>query len=377
MPLICTYGLRCLRQYDILSKNSCGVKTMTYKEFIRANEEQIRNMLYECLSEMPRLRRKQLIEAVVSRIEFSNQQLLNTSPGSPLISAKSRIGMILSAAVKSAYIIEDELGFMSLNSSEIKFVSKYVCRDYIIDALQGGKSLTKQELFRYAEERFCQCQMNSEEKNLVLRSILGQVLARLEDEGHIVRIGEKICLSDNLDYPSTELGSYLREAALGGDTEKFFLKSIHTMGGEWFEFYAVELLEKYFIECGKTIISASVCGGSDDGGIDGIIETEDWLGFKETILMQMKNRNAIITPKDVREFYGAVCAEQGSRGLYITISSFHSDAHALLDKVDNLIGLDGHRIFLIAEKCGYGLKYVEGNLRIDDELFLNPLVTEE
>ena len=85
---------------------------MTYKEFTRANEEQIRNMLYECLSEMPRLRRKQLIEAVVSRIEFSNQQLQNTSPGSPLISAKSRIGMILSAAVKSGYILEDELGFI-------------------------------------------------------------------------------------------------------------------------------------------------------------------------------------------------------------------------------------------------------------------------
>ena len=81
-------------------------------------------MLYECLSEMPRLRRKQLIEAVVSRIEFNNQQLQNTAPGSPLVSAKSRIGMILSGALKSGYILEDELGFMSLNSAEIKFVSK-------------------------------------------------------------------------------------------------------------------------------------------------------------------------------------------------------------------------------------------------------------
>ena len=305
LHLFCTYGLLSTAQCGILAKNTCGVKAMTYKEFIKANEEQIRNMLYECLSEMPKIRRKQLIEAVLSRIDFTNQQLQNTAPGSPLVSAKSRIGMILSGALKSGYILEDELHFLSLNSAEIKFVSKYVCRDYVVDALQGGKILSKQELFRYAEERFCDCQMGTEEKNLVLRSILGQVIARLEDEGHIVRIGERIQLSENLDYPSTELGSYLRDAALGGDAEKYFLQCVHTMGGEWFEFYAVELLEKYFLACGKDIISASVCGGSDDGGIDGIIETEDWLGFRETMLMQMKNRNAIINPKDVREFYGA------------------------------------------------------------------------
>lgn len=350
---------------------------MTYKEFLRAGDEEIRHILYDCLSSASEIRRKQLIEAVVNRIGLSAQQLQNTAPGSPMVAAKSRIGMILSAAMKSGYILEDELGYMSLNSAEINYVSKYQCRDYVVDALEGGKSLGKQELFRIAEERFCDCKLSPEEKNLQLRSVLGQVIARLEDEGHIVRTGDKFSLSNNLNYPSTELGCYLREAALGGGVEKYFLKAIHTMGGEWFEVYAVELLEKYYIQCGKTIISASVSGGSNDGGIDGIINTEDWLGFRETVLMQMKNRNAIITPKDVREFYGAVCAEQGSRGLYMTISSFHPDAHRLLDKVDNLIGLDGHRIFQIAEKCLYGLKKVEGKLCIDDELFLKPLVTDE
>ncbi len=350
---------------------------MTYREFLKAGDEQIRRMLFDCLSAAPEIRRKQLIEAVIAKIGFSSQQLKNTAPGSELTSAKSRIGMILSSAMKSRYIIEDELGYMSLNSSEINYISKYQARDFVVAALNGEKSFTKQELFRMAEEHFCDCQLSAEEKDLQLRSVLGQVIARLEDEGHICRSGDKITLSNNLNYPSTELGSYLREAALGGGTEKYFLKAIHTMGGEWFEFYAVELLEKYFKKCGKTIISASVSGGSNDGGIDGIINTEDWLGFRELILMQMKNRNAIVNPKDVREFYGAVCAEQGSRGLYVTISTFHPEAQKLLDKVDNLIGIDGHRIFLIAKKCRYGLKFVKGKLCIDDELFLKPLVTED
>ncbi len=350
---------------------------MTYNDFLKAGDEQIRIMLFDSLSAAPEIRRKQLIEAVIKKIDFNTSQLADNSPGSELVSAKSRIGMILSAAMNSRYIIEDELGYMSLNSSEIKYISKFQCRDFIVAALEGGKSYTKQELFRMAEEHFCDCELSSEEKDLQLRSVLGQVIARLEDEGHICRCSDKISLAHDLRYPSTELGCYLREAAMGGSVEKYFLKAVHTMGGEWFELYAVELLEMYFKKCGKSIISASVSGGSNDGGIDGVINTKDWLGYRELILMQMKNRNAIVTPKDVREFYGAVCAEQGSRGLYVTISSFHPEAQKLIDKVDNLIGIDGHRIFLIAKKCRYGLKFESGKLKIDEELFLKPIATEE
>lgn len=350
---------------------------MTYNDFLKASDETIRHILFDCLSAAPDIRRKQLIEAVIGRISFTPQQLADTAPGSALTSAKSRIGMILSAAMKSRYIVEDELSYLSLNSAEINYISKDQCRDYVVAALEGGKSCTKQELFRFAEQKVCNCVLSPEEKDLQLRSVLGQVVARLEDEGHISRTGDKYSLTHDKRYPSTELGSYLREAALGGGVEKYFLKAIHTMGGEWFEFYAVELLEKYFKKCGKTIISASVSGGSNDGGIDGIINTKDWLGYRELILMQMKNRNSIVTPKDVREFYGAVCAEQGSRGLYITISSFHPEAQKLIDKVDNLIGIDGHRIFLIAKKCRYGLTVKGNKVSIDEELFLNPIATEE
>ena len=349
---------------------------MTYKDFLKAGDEQIRLMIFDCLSAAPEIRRKQLIEAVISRIDFSPAQLQNIAPGSELIRAKSRIGMILSAAMKSRYIVEDELGYMSLNTAEINYISKFQCRDFVVSALEGGKSYTKQELFRKAEGHFCNCELSPEEKDLQLRSVLGQVIARLEEEAHITRVADRYVLAHDKRYPSTELGSYLREAALGGGVEKFFLKSIHAMGGEWFELYAVELLEKYFKKCGKTIISASVSGGSNDGGIDGIINTKDWLGYRELILMQMKNRNAIITPKDVREFYGAVCAEQGSRGLYVTVSSFHPEAQTLIDKVDNLIGIDGHRIFLIAKKCRYGLVFKNGKVAIDEEFFLKPLVEE-
>ena len=231
---------------------------MTYNEFLKASDEQILRLLFDCLSSSPEMRRKQLIEAVISKIDFSGSQLKNTAPGSELTSAKSRIGMVLSAAMKSRYITEDELHFLNLNTAEINYISKFQCRDYVVSVLEGDGSYTKQELFRMAEQHFCNCELSPEEKDLQLRSVLGQVIARLEEEGHVSRCGDKYSLAGDRSYPSTELGCYLREAAMGGGVEKNFLKAIHTMGGEWFEFYAVELLEKYFKKCGKTIISASV-----------------------------------------------------------------------------------------------------------------------
>ena len=121
---------------------------------------------------------------------------------------------------------------------------------------------------------------------------------------------------------------------------------------------------------GKVVDEGAVTGGSDDGGIDGVIHTQDDLGYRETVLMQMKNRHAVMTSKDVREFYGAVCAENGSRGIFITLSSFHPDAQKLLDKVDNLTGVDGDKLFEIAKKCRYGLTEQDGRWRIDDALLL-------
>ena len=111
--------------------------------------------------------------------------------------------------------------------------------------------------------------------------------------------------------------------------------------------------------------------GHGDGGIDGMIHTTDDLGYRETILMQMKNRHAVMTAKDVREFYGAVCAENGSRGIFITLSSFHPEAQKLLDKVDNLTGVNGDKLFEIAKRCRLGLVEKDGRLCIDEELLLN------
>ena len=117
------------------------------------------------------------------------------------------------------------------------------------------------------------------------------------------------------------------------------------------------------------MISARVTAGSDDGGIDGIVKTVDSLGFRETIMIQTKNRSDIASETDVRGFYGAVCAKRGTRGIFATSSEFHPSARAFLDGLDDCVGVDGRRIFSMAADTEYGIIKADGKLRIDEAVF--------
>ena len=148
-----------------------------------------------------------------------------------------------------------------------------------------------------------------------------------------------------------------------------FLSKLHAKGGEFFEHYFMNLLAKYLIRCGKTVTESFVTGSSADGGIDGIAKTVDALGFRETIMVQTKNRNSITNETDVRGFYGAVCAAQGSRGIYAVTSDFHPTAKAFLASIDNCVGINGEKLFTMAADTSYGIIRKNGILSIDSEVF--------
>lgn len=344
---------------------------MAYRDVYKMTDEQISNMLFEQLYEQTGLRRKGLIERCIAGLGFSGEQLSSREAGSTVVRAKSRIGMVLSACMKSGYITESETGVLTLVETGKRFISREKARDYVISQLERYGKLSRRTIYQNASRDFGTDRTQDRKNDNDLRSVIGKVITRLEEEGHIIKLGSMYCLAVDRSYPNTEMGSCLREAAHGGDIKRCFLRAIHIRGGEWFESYSVELLTSYYETSGKKVVEAAVTGGSDDGGIDGIIRTEDWLGYRETVLMQMKNRNAVMTSKDVREFYGAVCAENGSRGVFITISSFHSAAQRLIDKVDNLTGIDGDKLFEIAARCGKGLVKTEAGLALDEKLFLS------
>ena len=99
-----------------------------------------------------------------------------------------------------------------------------------------------------------------------------------------------------------------------------------------------------------------------------MVRTIDSLGFKETIMVQTKNRSETTTETTVRGFYGAVCAQQGSRGIFVTISDFHPSAIKLLNSIDNCVGINGDKIFSMACDTSYGIKREGDKLTIDKEI---------
>ena len=284
------------------------------------------------------VRRKQLIERSAARLGERVESRADLRPGSAVVRGKSRLGMLLTELIHSGVISEDAVGYLRVVPGQVCGVSPARVRDFVLAELKKDGLLGKQAIFARAEHHFGTDKTASKADDNALRSITGRVLLELEREQHILKTSRGYRLADDAGYPGTELGSWLRQG--------------------------------YYVLTGKVVDEGAVTGGSDDGGIDGVIHTQDDLGYRETVLMQMKNRHAVMTSKDVREFYGAVCAENGSRGIFITLSSFHPDAQKLLDKVDNLTGMDGDKLFEIAKKCRYGLTEQDGRWRIDDALLL-------
>ncbi len=173
----------------------------------------------------------------------------------------------------------------------------------------------------------------------------------------------------------------LTRPAKADPLKEAFLKKLRSLGGNYFEYYAIYLLERYSRMNGRRLECLRISGGEYDGGIDGELELTDRLGFRETIYVQAKNWE----PTDERwwigetllqQFIGAVAYRQAKegkqhcRGMYITTSAFTAGAREMLEKMsDRFVGYDGDELYETAKECEFGLiKDGKGGWKIDEEL---------
>ena len=162
-----------------------------------------------------------------------------------------------------------------------------------------------------------------------------------------------------------------------------FLKKLRSLGGDYFEYYAVYLLERYSMKNGRRLEGLKISGGDRDGGIDGEIELTDKLGFRETIYIQAKNWNPekgderlwVVGETLLQQFIGACACRQAKdkkqhcRGIFITTSRFTPEAKRILnDLSDKIVGYDGEDLFEAAKECKFGLVYENGNWKLDEKL---------
>jgi restriction system protein len=118
--------------------------------------------------------------------------------------------------------------------------------------------------------------------------------------------------------------------------------------------------------------AARAVGQTGDGGIDGIID-EDRLGL-DTIYVQAKRWEGSVGRPEIQKFVGALMGKRARKGIFITTSSFSSDAQAYVQNIDfKVVLIEGKRLaeFMIDYDVGvtgaasYQLK------RIDSDYFNN------
>ncbi len=162
-----------------------------------------------------------------------------------------------------------------------------------------------------------------------------------------------------------------------------FLKRIRKLGGEYFEYYSVYLIEKYSRMSGRRLEGLKISGGEHDGGIDGEIELTDRMGFRETIYIQSKNWNPdkgderlwVVGETLLQQFIGACACRQAkdgkqhTRGIFITTSRFTAEAKKILDSMsDKIVGYDGEDLYETAKECQFGIVKKNGEYVLDEAL---------
>ena len=303
------------------------------------------------------LDRQALVKVGIGDFDLSQKELADKSTNGRLNVIRSMCGTVINEMHSRSIIMRDSDNLYKKATDKPVAIRIERCEEEIIAALRKSP-LTKREIRDSLVRHFGTDTTATVKDDNKLFTYIGQILKHLTAEKMINFDGSVYSIAP---ARTTEIKNRQGILSLKSD----FLNIIHSKGGEFFEHYFMNLLEKYLIRCGKCVTESYVTGGSADGGIDGIAKTVDSLGFRETIMVQTKNRNDITNETDIRGFYGAVCAAQGSRGIYAITSDFHPMAKKLLDSIDNCVGVNGDKLFTMAADCCYGIKRENGKLVID------------
>lgn len=300
-----------------------------------------------------------------ARREIIDKIILALTDGGELsaeerLSMRSKIGIVLSDMEKKAMIATKQDGTLQKREDKIIAIRIEKCEEQILKLVEESPK-TKTELKDALVSYFGTDTTATDKDDNRLFTYMGQILKRLINDGIFDFKNDRY-------FCAEEKSAYIKNRTEVLALKAAFLSRLHSKGGEFFEHYFINLLTRYLARMGKTVIESYVTGGADDGGIDGVVKTVDSLGFRETIMVQTKNRADLSSETEVRGFYGAVCAKQGSRGIFATSSGFHQMAKSLLDSIDNCVGVDGDKLFSMACDVSYGIKRNGEKLIIDSEI---------
>ncbi len=320
---------------------------------------QMERLLIRAYQEKP-LTKKHAIEEALAHFSLTQEQMRESSTNGKKNILKSRLGEVFADLCHRGIIVADKKGIYTLQKTRPVIIREEKCEAAILAALKGGRK-TRKELRTLLTVQFGTDRTATVQDDSKLFSMISSVLARLSKNGTLLQEGESYSICEKC---AAEPKNLLELARLRAE----YLALVHSKGGEFFEHYFMNLLERYVTLHRKTVLENTTVGGSEDGGIDGILRTRDCLGFEETVLVQTKNRRMTFSEREMRGFYGAVRAKMGSRGIYATSGDFHEGAVKFLDSLPDLVGVDGYRLFEMATETLYGIKKSGGKLTVDTKV---------
>lgn len=315
--------------------------------------------IIDALSEKP-LARRDLIKAYIDSLSLPREVLADRSTSGRVNVERSLAGATINEMRSKGIIEKNAEGLYIATEQKPVVIRNERCESEILKLL-SLKPHTKGEIRQNLARVFGTDKTVTEKDDNKLFAYISEALRRMTNDETLTNDGKYYSLSKKITARIDDVNNLLT-------LKEVFLTRLHRKGGEFFETYFMTLLGKYVSMHGKTVTSNTTTGGSMDGGIDGILETVDSLGFRETIMVQTKNRLETTNETTVRGFYGAVCARQGSRGIFATTSDFHYAAKGFLESIDNCVGVDGKKIFEMALETRYGIKKCGAELSVDEKI---------
>ena len=177
-------------------------------------------------------------------------------------------------------------------------------------------------------------------------------------------------LEDSKQTPTEQLENAYQ--TIVKDLAADLLQKVLEQSAQFFEHLVLDLLLK--MGYGGSLSDAGlVTKYSHDDGIDGIIK-EDKLGL-DKIYIQAKRyntANTIVKPQ-IQQFVGALDEQKASKGVFITTSSYSSEARKYAEEKASkkIVLIDGQELarYRIEYNGGVSLKHVYEVKRIDSDYF--------
>lgn len=154
--------------------------------------------------------------------------------------------------------------------------------------------------------------------------------------------------------PEDALASAYNQLRLSLESE--ILASVKSASPSFFERLVVDLLVKMGYG-GSRQDAGRALGRSGDGGIDGIIN-EDRLGL-DVIYIQAKRWEAVVGRPEIQKFAGALQGQRANKGVFITTSSFTSQAKEYTNVIaSKIILIDGEQLSTLMAEHNVGVSVV-------------------